>query len=129
MPTTTIVFPAGVVVHSTAASVSKAGLWLQQPASAALPSRTRDGAAQSFCETPPSSSIARRPTKTDDTTVSQKTELCVVGYGVVYVLAAASGDDGDRKKMQGFFPGQIMKATKGQADGRAIAELLASKAN
>jgi aspartyl-tRNA(Asn)/glutamyl-tRNA(Gln) amidotransferase subunit B len=40
-----------------------------------------------------------------------------------------SGDDGDRKKMQGFFTGQIMKATKGQADGRAIAELLASKAN
>ncbi|HAB58821.1 MAG TPA: Asp-tRNA(Asn)/Glu-tRNA(Gln) amidotransferase subunit GatB, partial [Acidimicrobiaceae bacterium] len=30
------------------------------------------------------------------------------------------GDDGDRKKMQGFFTGQIMKATKGQADGRAV---------
>ncbi|NCG25139.1 MAG: Asp-tRNA(Asn)/Glu-tRNA(Gln) amidotransferase subunit GatB, partial [Actinobacteria bacterium] len=40
-----------------------------------------------------------------------------------------SGDDGDRKKMQGFFTGQIMKATKGQADGRAIAELLSRKAN
>ncbi len=39
-----------------------------------------------------------------------------------------SGDDeGDRKKMQGFFTGQIMKATKGQADGRAVAELLSRK--
>ena len=38
------------------------------------------------------------------------------------------GDDGDRKKMQGFFTGQIMKATRGQADGRAVAELLGRKA-
>ena len=38
-----------------------------------------------------------------------------------------SGDDGDRKKMQGFFTGQIMKATKGQADGRAVAQLLGQK--
>ncbi|MDW3217373.1 MAG: Asp-tRNA(Asn)/Glu-tRNA(Gln) amidotransferase subunit GatB [Acidimicrobiales bacterium] len=36
-------------------------------------------------------------------------------------------DDGDRKKMQGFFTGQIMKATKGQADGKAVAQLLAQK--
>ena len=35
-----------------------------------------------------------------------------------------SGDEGDRKKMAGFITGQIMKATRGQADGRAIAELL-----
>lgn len=39
------------------------------------------------------------------------------------------GDDGDRKKMQGFFTGQIMKATKGQADGKAVAELLARKSS
>ncbi len=38
-----------------------------------------------------------------------------------------SGDDCDRKKMQGFFTGQIMKATKGQADGRAVAQLLGQK--
>jgi len=37
------------------------------------------------------------------------------------------GDEGDRRKMQGFFTGQIMRATKGQADGRAIAELLAER--
>lgn len=37
------------------------------------------------------------------------------------------GDDGDRKKMQGFFTGQIMKATKGQADGRAVAQILGKK--
>lgn len=37
------------------------------------------------------------------------------------------GDDGDRKKMQGFFTGQIMKATQGQADGKAVAQLLAQK--
>ncbi len=34
------------------------------------------------------------------------------------------GDQGERKKIQGFFTGQIMRATKGQADGRAIADLL-----
>ena len=37
------------------------------------------------------------------------------------------GDDGDRKKMQGFFTGQIMKATHGQADGKAVAQLLGRK--
>ncbi len=37
------------------------------------------------------------------------------------------GDDGDRKKMQGFFTGQIMSSTKGQADGRAVADLLAQR--
>ena len=37
-------------------------------------------------------------------------------------------DPDQRKKMQGFFTGQIMKATKGQADGRAVAELLGRKA-
>ena len=39
----------------------------------------------------------------------------------------SGGDDVDRKKMQGFFTGQIMKATLGQADGRAVAQLLAEK--
>jgi aspartyl-tRNA(Asn)/glutamyl-tRNA(Gln) amidotransferase subunit B len=39
------------------------------------------------------------------------------------------GDDGDRKKMQGFFTGQIMKATQGQADGKAVAQLLAQKSS
>ena len=35
------------------------------------------------------------------------------------------GDDpGDAKKMAGFFTGQIMKATKGQADGKVVAQLL-----
>ena len=38
------------------------------------------------------------------------------------------GDDpGDAKKMAGFFTGQIMKATKGQADGKVIAQLLNSR--
>ncbi len=35
-----------------------------------------------------------------------------------------SDDDGDRKKMQGFFTGGIMKATRGQADGKVVAQLL-----
>ena len=39
----------------------------------------------------------------------------------------SSGDEADRKKMQGFFTGQIMKATRGQADGKAVAQLLAQK--
>jgi aspartyl-tRNA(Asn)/glutamyl-tRNA(Gln) amidotransferase subunit B len=38
-------------------------------------------------------------------------------------------DDGDKKKMQGFFTGQIMKATKGQADGKVVAQLLARKSS
>ena len=38
------------------------------------------------------------------------------------------GDDpGDVKKMAGFFTGQIMKATKGQADGKVVAQLLNSR--
>ncbi len=41
----------------------------------------------------------------------------------------SSGDEGDRKKMQGFFTGQIMKATRGQADGKVVSRLLAQKAD
>jgi aspartyl-tRNA(Asn)/glutamyl-tRNA(Gln) amidotransferase subunit B len=40
-----------------------------------------------------------------------------------------SGDESDRKRMAGFFTGQIMKATRGQADGKTVAELLARKAD
>ncbi len=36
--------------------------------------------------------------------------------------------EGD-KKIQGFFVGQIMKATKGQADGKVVNQLLASRAS
>ena len=35
--------------------------------------------------------------------------------------------DGD-KKIQGFFVGQIMKATRGQADGKVVNQLLTAKA-
>jgi aspartyl-tRNA(Asn)/glutamyl-tRNA(Gln) amidotransferase subunit B len=38
-----------------------------------------------------------------------------------------TGDDKARKKLSGFFTGQIMKASKGQADGKAVARLLAQK--
>ena len=31
------------------------------------------------------------------------------------------GDDADRKKLSGFFTGKVMRATNGQADGRAVA--------
>ncbi len=43
--------------------------------------------------------------------------------------AFASGDDKERKKKAGFFVGQIMKVTGGQADGRTVNELLARRAN
>ena len=36
-------------------------------------------------------------------------------------------DEGDAKKMAGFFTGQIMKATQGQADGKVVAQLLNSR--
>lgn len=39
----------------------------------------------------------------------------------------SSGDDADRHKMQGFFTGRIMKATRGRADGSVVARLLAQK--
>ncbi|MCY3785689.1 MAG: Asp-tRNA(Asn)/Glu-tRNA(Gln) amidotransferase subunit GatB [bacterium] len=39
-----------------------------------------------------------------------------------------SGEGRERKKMQGFFTGQVMRATKGQADGRRVAALLAERA-
>ena len=39
-----------------------------------------------------------------------------------------AGDDRDRKKMQGFFTGQVMRATKGQANGRHVAVLLEDRA-
>ncbi len=31
------------------------------------------------------------------------------------------GEDADRKKLSGFFTGLVMKATRGQADGKAVA--------
>jgi len=37
------------------------------------------------------------------------------------------GDDKTRGKLQGFFVGQVMKATKGQADGRELNRLLAER--
>lgn len=40
-----------------------------------------------------------------------------------------AGDDKARKKLSGFFTGQIMKASKGQADGRQVAQLLAQKSS
>ncbi len=38
-----------------------------------------------------------------------------------------AADDKGRKKLAGFFTGQIMKATQGKADGRAVAEILARR--
>jgi len=38
-----------------------------------------------------------------------------------------NGDDKDRGKMQGFFTGQVMKATKGQADGKVVNQILSSR--
>ena len=43
--------------------------------------------------------------------------------------AFCAGDDKARKKLSGFFTGKIMKATKGQADGRQVAQLLAQKSS
>ena len=38
------------------------------------------------------------------------------------------GDDKARGKLTGFFVGQVMKATKGQADGKAVTALLRQRA-
>ena len=43
-------------------------------------------------------------------------------------VAFTSGDDKERKKKSGFFVGMVMKATNGQADGRAVNEILARRA-
>ena len=37
------------------------------------------------------------------------------------------GDEKRRGKLQGFFVGKVMKATRGQADGKAVNALLASR--
>jgi aspartyl-tRNA(Asn)/glutamyl-tRNA(Gln) amidotransferase subunit B len=42
--------------------------------------------------------------------------------------AFVGGDEGERKKKSGFFVGQIMKATRGQADGRVVNEILERRA-
>jgi aspartyl-tRNA(Asn)/glutamyl-tRNA(Gln) amidotransferase subunit B len=39
------------------------------------------------------------------------------------------GDDKARGKLTGFFVGQVMKATKGQADGKAVTSLLRERAS
>ena len=39
-----------------------------------------------------------------------------------------TGDDTDRKKLAGFFTGQVMRATRGQADGAAVNRLLHERA-
>ena len=38
-----------------------------------------------------------------------------------------AGDEKSRGKLQGFFTGQVMKATKGQADGKAVNALLMAR--
>ena len=38
-----------------------------------------------------------------------------------------AGDDTDRKKLSGFLTGQVMRATRGQADGAAVNRLLQEK--
>ena len=40
-----------------------------------------------------------------------------------------SGDDADRKKLAGFFIGQVMRATRGRADGAAVNRLLRDRAS
>ena len=39
-----------------------------------------------------------------------------------------SGDDADRKKLAGFLTGQVMRATRGRADGAAVNRLLQDRA-
>src|SRR5690606_35922064 len=39
-----------------------------------------------------------------------------------------AGDDKVRGKLTGFFVGQVMKATKGQADGKAVTAMLRERA-
>ena len=40
-----------------------------------------------------------------------------------------AGDDAERKKLAGFLTGQVMRATRGQADGAAVNRLLAARAH
>ncbi len=42
--------------------------------------------------------------------------------------SSASGDDKARGKLTGFFVGQVMQATKGQADGKVVTDLLRQRA-
>jgi aspartyl-tRNA(Asn)/glutamyl-tRNA(Gln) amidotransferase subunit B len=59
-----------------------------------------------------------------------------LGVAVDAVIAAnaeqwarfVDGDDKVRGRLTGFFVGQVMKATKGQADGKAVTALLRERA-
>jgi Asp-tRNA(Asn)/Glu-tRNA(Gln) amidotransferase B subunit len=39
------------------------------------------------------------------------------------------GDEKERRKKSGFFVGQIMKSTRGQADGRVVNQILDRRAS
>ena len=51
----------------------------------------------------------------------------VIGNNSAQVEQYLAADDGKRKKLLGFFVGQIMKASKGQANPKMINELLTKK--
>ena len=66
--------------------------------------------------------------------VSDSGELAAMVDAVIeqnpdQVAQYLAADEGKRKKLSGFFVGQIMKASKGQANPKLLNELLLAKLN
>ena len=51
----------------------------------------------------------------------------VIAGNAAQVQQYLEADDGKRKKLVGFFVGQVMKLSKGQANPKMVNELLAKK--
>ena len=51
----------------------------------------------------------------------------VIGNSAVQVQQYLEADDAKRKKLLGFFVGQVMKLSKGQANPKMVNQMLAKK--
>jgi aspartyl-tRNA(Asn)/glutamyl-tRNA(Gln) amidotransferase subunit B len=76
----------------------------------------------------PAAIAAARGFEAMDTSELESILDAVIAAGSAEWERFKAADAAGRSKLQGFFVGQVMKATKGQADGKLVNELLARKA-
>lgn len=77
----------------------------------------------------PAAHAAARGFEAMDTTRLESLLDQLIGENPEQWSRYCGSDEGDRRKMQGFFTGRIMKATRGQADGKVVAQLLAKRSS
>lgn len=75
----------------------------------------------------PADIAAERGFEAMDTSALEATVDEIIAANPTEWAEFVAGDDKRRKKLAGFFTGRIMQATKGQADGKAVAALLEAK--